>query len=487
MNSIKQVLYYCAILFGVLSWRNAQAQLKENSPFSASFHRERRAQVRAALPEGSVAIFFSAPVKKRSNDGFYPYRPQRDLFYLTGYKEPHCVFLLFKEKQYDKTTERYYDELLFTQAADPRAELYDGARLTPEEAMEVIGIASAKRTTHLREEFGLHFGRFDSILVLDFPRPTFVLRHKYPLSKIMDVLKEKIEKESDFVWPMADTGPTKVSGNGLKEVMRSLREKKTEEEIGFLRKAIDISCLAQETVMRTVRAGMSELEIQGIHESVHRKHGMREGFPPIIGGGNNGCILHYIENNQGNLASSDLVLMDVGAEYYGYTADITRTIPVGGRFSEEQRAIYDLVYAAQEAVFQHCKPGASFRDNTSIALSVVRSGLIDLGILAPEASDKDAFRYLPHGVTHHIGLDVHDGGAYAQMEVGMVFTVEPGIYIPQGSPCEKRWWGIGIRIEDDILIVEDGYTLLSKNLVRTSTEIEALMSEGGGEDFLLKD
>ena len=351
----------------------------------------------------------------------------------------------------------------------------------------MIGIASAKRTTRLTEDFGLHFGRFDSILVLDFPRPTFFLRHTYPLSKIMAVLKEKIENESDFVWPMADAAPTQVSGGGLKDVMRSLREKKTEEEIGFLRKAIAISCLAQETVMRSVRAGMSELEIQGIHEFVHRKHGMREGFHPIIGGGNNGCILHYMENNQGGLEASDLVLMDVGAEYYGYTADITRTIPVGGRFSEEQRAIYDLVYAAQAAVLRHCKPGASFDSNTPIALSVVREGLIDLGILAPEASVKDAYRYLPHGVTHHIGLDVHDGGAYAQMEEGMVFTVEPGIYIPKGSPCEARWWGIGIRIEDDILIVEGGYALLSKNLARTSTEIEALMAEGGSSGLLLKD
>jgi Xaa-Pro aminopeptidase len=219
---------------------------------------------------------------------------------------------------------------------------------------------------------------------------------------------------------------------------------------------------------------MSETEVQGIHEYVFKKYGAEyEGYPSIVGAGANGCVLHYITNNKMSVGN-DLVLMDLGAEYRGYTADVTRTIPANGKFTTEQKAIYDLVYDAQEASFQYCKPGQPIGITTKISREVINKGLAKLGIIeSPEAEHM----YFPHGVSHHIGLDVHDRGNYENFEPNMVLTVEPGIYIPLGSPCDKKWWGIGVRIEDDILITDNGYELLSDLAPRKSDEIEKMMEQ----------
>jgi Xaa-Pro aminopeptidase len=192
-----------------------------------------------------------------------------------------------------------------------------------------------------------------------------------------------------------------------------------------------------------------------------------------VGAGNNGCTLHYIKNDKLELGK-ELILMDLGAEYRGYTADVTRTIPANGKFTMEQKQIYDLVLLAQETAFLNCKPGNKIGENTKICQDVINNGLAELGIIA---SPKAAHNYFPHGVSHHIGLDVHDPGNYETFSKDMVLTVEPGIYIPTGSPCDKKWWGIGVRIEDDILITDTGYELLSWQAPRTTDAIEKLMAK----------
>jgi Xaa-Pro aminopeptidase len=184
-------------------------------------------------------------------------------------------------------------------------------------------------------------------------------------------------------------------------------------------------------------------------------------------------VLHYIENNRMRVGN-DLVLMDLGAEYHGYTADVTRTIPANGKFSPEQKAIYDLVLKAQEEAFKICKPGRKIGETTEVCEKVANEGLYRLGIIASPDAEHN---YFPHGVSHHIGLDVHDRGNYDTFQPNMILTVEPGIYIPMGSPCDKKWWGIGVRIEDDILITENGYELLSGKAPRTAEEIEKVMAE----------
>ena len=269
----------------------------------------------------------------------------------------------------------------------------------------------------------------------------------------------------------------------LPTLMAKLREIKTEEELVLLTKAVRISAMGQREVMKAMHPGMSESEIQGIHEYVYKKYGSEyEGYPSIVGAGNNGCVLHYIENSKMKV-ENDLVLMDLGAEYHGYTADVTRTIPASGKFSPEQKAIYDVVYEAQEAGIAASVVGASFSDPHVAAQKIINEGLVKLGIIS---SVDEKHRYFPHGTSHYLGLDVHDAGTYTPFKSNVVITVEPGIYIPEGSPCDKKWWGIAVRIEDDILITEKGPVNLSAEAPRKSDDIEALMKEPSAlDDFTL--
>jgi Xaa-Pro aminopeptidase len=242
----------------------------------------------------------------------------------------------------------------------------------------------------------------------------------------------------------------------------------------LLKKAVRISAMGQREIMKAMHPGMSETEVQGVHEYIYKKYGSEyEGYPSIVGAGNNGCVLHYIENSKMKV-ENDLVLMDLGAEYHGYTADVTRTIPANGKFSDAQKAIYDIVYDAQEAGIKATVIGNTMQSPDTAARAVVYQGLIDLGI-AKNATE--ARQYFPHGTSHHIGLDVHDPGTYGQLQANMVITVEPGIYIPKGSDCDPKWHGIAVRIEDDILITENGPINLSAEAPRTSSEIEKLMTK----------
>jgi Xaa-Pro aminopeptidase len=238
-----------------------------------------------------------------------------------------------------------------------------------------------------------------------------------------------------------------------------------------LRKAIQISAIGQVEVMKALKPGMSEREVQGIHEFVYKRYGAEGiGYPSIVGADNNGCILHYIENDKRDI-DKRLILMDLGAEYRGYTADVTRTIPISGKFNTEEKAIYDLVYKAQEAGFAKCKAGGEFSDINKEAQRVINEGLVALGIIKRGQRHK----YFPHGTSHHLGLDVHDRGTFGTLKEGMVLTVEPGIYIPEGSNCDPKWWGIAVRIEDDVVITSDGYENLSAHAPRSSEDIEAMM------------
>jgi Xaa-Pro aminopeptidase len=211
-----------------------------------------------------------------------------------------------------------------------------------------------------------------------------------------------------------------------------------------------------------------------LHEYVHKKYGAEEvGYGSIVGAGENGCILHYMENTKTKVGNT-LLLMDVGAEYHGYTADVTRTVPVDGKFSNEERAIYQLVYDAQEAAFKLLKDGAKWSDADVAAREIITNGLVRLGVAKTK---EEANKYYPHGLSHHIGLDVHDKGISQTLKKDMVITIEPGIYIPSESPCDKKWWGISVRIEDDALITKDGYELLSAFAPRSIADIEKMIAE----------
>jgi len=442
------------------------------------FHKGRREALREKMPENSVAVFFANPVRNRANDVDYVYHQDPNLYYLTGYKEPHALLLIFKEEQQGENGT--YEELFFVQERNMMGEMWTGRRLGYKGARDRLGIMNSMNGSVFKD-YPIDFEKFDKILFYDFNNDVRDNpRDQADLYTLIEQFKTKVgygmEANSLGVEPKKNN----LDMSTLDQYMSELRGIKTPEELDLLRKAVFISTVGQREVMKAMKPGLSETEIQGIHEFVFKKYGSEyEGYPSIVGAGNNGCILHYIDNNKPEINSKEMVLMDLGAEYHGYTADVTRTIPVDGKFSPEEKAIYDLVYKSQQESMDMAKPGVTFGAMTAHSRNVINKGLVELGIIKDET---ERHLYYPHGLAHHIGLDVHDKGTYGQLEENMVITVEPGIYIPEGADCDPKWWGIAVRIEDDILITKDGYELLSSFAPRTTEEIEELMKEASPLD-----
>jgi len=458
-----------------------------NDYLSPEFHKERRQLLRKAMPQNSVAAFFSNPVRNRANDVNYVYHQDPNFYYLTGYKEPHAVLLIFKETQEidDKAT----NELIYIDSQNALENLYDGPVPDVAQVMEALEINLAMNGTGFKD-LNLDFSAFDRVLFYDYYDDYRDTEDPADLFDLVSQFKKKINYDQDEL--TIEPEPSNLDVKTLDQIMVQLRGTKTNAEIDLLRKAIDISCYGQIEVMKAIRPGMSETEVQGIHEFIFKKYRAEyEGYPSIVGAGHNGCVLHYIENYKPEIEDGELILMDLGAEYHGYTADVTRTIPVNGKFTKEQKTIYDLVYEAQEAGIEACKAGVGINDIYQATLKVVNQGLHELGIYN-SLDDKDVMnpltgrnRYYPHGCCHHIGLDVHDKGNSERLEEHMVITIEPGIYVPEGSPCDPKWWDIAVRIEDDFLVTKDGCEMLSDIAPRKSEAIEKIMAQPSAFDDLI--
>ena len=266
----------------------------------------------------------------------------------------------------------------------------------------------------------------------------------------------------------------KIKNTKIHQWMSELREYKKEEELALMKRAIEITCTAQKELMRALKPGMKEYQSEAIIEFIFKKNGAEyPGFPSILGSGENACVLHYVSNRK-LMTGNNLLVSDVGAEYHGYTADVTRTLPVDGKYSEEEKIIYNIVLEAQQAGIDVCLKGNSFWAPNVAATTVLSQKLQGLGIIK---SPVELRKYFMHGTSHYLGLDVHDVGRYGDLEPNQVITVEPGIYIKAGSPCDEKWWNIGVRIEDDILITDKEPIVLSDCVPRTIAEIEALMEE----------
>jgi len=523
----KAILIIAVLLFNYIP---INAQDTPSDFLSAEFHKGRRDAVREMMPPNSVAVFFTNAVRNRANDVDYIYHQDPDFYYLTGYNEPNAVLVIFSETQKAQAGSAF-DEVLYVQERDPRAEQWNGKRLGIEGAKEKLGFQTVFNGSEFSKA-AIDFKSFDTVLFFDFKNDFRDSRDEADLFDLIKSFKEKANYPADYdaakqqlysmikstdVENSANVAQTlgrylnrdenlkkdellngfvnaaddklrneikekvslKLNANNLNssklgEIMATLRETKSEEEMVLLKKAVEISAVGQAEVMKAMHPNMSETEIQGVHEYVYKKYGAEyEGYPSIVGGGNNGCILHYIENNKPKVGD-DLVLMDLGAEYHGYTADVTRTIPANGKFSPEQKLIYDIVYDAQEAGIKASTVGAPFQAPGQAASKVVTEGLMKLGIISKE---EDARIYFPHGTSHYLGLDVHDKGTYRPFKPNTVITVEPGIYISEGSDCNKKWWGIAVRIEDDILITDNGPVNLSAMAPRTTEAIEAMMKQ----------
>ncbi|RFP66909.1 M24 family metallopeptidase [Hymenobacter lapidiphilus] len=499
---------------------------------SPAFHKQRRELLRQALPPGAVAVLFAAPVRNRANDVDYIYHQNPDFYYLTGYQEPDAVLVLFKEPQ-ALSGQPGVTEALFVQPRDARREQWTGRRLGTEGAKQQLQLQFAADNAEFAKA-GIRWADFSSVLFLDLPadvrdnpsdpadlydllatfrrqaaipanfnpqqaalhrrmqqqgvanaarlRPYLENLSRQTSSVAQDAYVQRYLKattDAERQQTLAARPRLRFDSGPLDDALNELRAVKTPEEIVLLRRAVRISAVGQQEVMKAAHAGLGERELQGIHEFVYRKYDAEfEGYPSIVGAGANGCILHYETNNK-PLVGNDLVLMDCGAEYRGYSADVTRTIPPSGKFSPAQRQIYELVLAAQEAGFAASQPGAAFQAPDQAARKVVTEGLLKLGIIK---QPEEARRYFPHGTSHYLGLDVHDRGSYGPLVAGNVITVEPGIYIPAGSPCDQKWWNIGVRIEDDLLITPTGYENLSREAPRTVADIEALMAKPSALD-----
>ena len=516
-------------IIGLLLSSPLFSQAKLPSQEAIDFHKSRREALRDKLPANSVAVIFTNPTRNRANDVDYVYHQDPNFFYLTGWREPQAVLLLFSSSQLD--AEGQYNELIYLQERDPRAEQWNGYRLGLEGA-KAMGFDRVK----LRQDFVLNppnFIDFDQVFMFDFQnderdlagdefdlyqlKKTFKQAINFPenfkraqyqiqqairtatpenFSQLKNYVQWQVQRDStllddaviqDFVALETLEVPADLkmkSAFVLKEFnfdvsklqswLGDLREVKTAFELRQLKRAIEISAIGQVEVMKAIHPQMSEREVQGIHEYVFKKYGAAyEGYPSIVGAGNNACVLHYIENSS-DPSETDLMLMDLGAEYEGYTADVTRTIPVKGTFTLAQRQLYQIVFDAQEAGIAKALVGNTVNDVTRATQEVVKAGLLALGIIENE---NDFRKYYPHGASHHIGLDVHDLSSYGPLPENAIITVEPGIYIPKGSPCDPKWWGIGIRIEDDILITANGPENLSAFAPRTWQAIEAKMKE----------
>jgi len=527
-------LFYITVALFLYQGGVAQ-DLRPSDFLSSDFHKNRREALRKLLPNNSVAVFFANPIRNRANDVDYVYHQDPNFYYLTGYREPDAVLLIFSDVQ--TRADRSFNEVIYVQEKNEQAEMWIGRRLGVNGTMKELGFQHVFKGSDFAN-LDLDFKKYNKILLFDFQDDyrnstrnqadiydlTTQLKQKigfnkaklpnpakdrvYQMIKATDIdnsanVAQNLGRYLDYYPELKNdellTGYQQAATNELRNefkqkislkleatpktnidiqslgiLMGSLRETKLPEELKLLKKAVEISAVGQIEIMKAMHPDMSETEIQGVHEFVYKKYGAEyEGYPSIVGGGHNGCILHYIDNNKTKVGN-DLVLMDLGAEYRGYTADVTRTIPANGKFSPEQKAIYNLVYDAQEAGIAEAKVGNSFFATHSAASTVINQGLVKLGIIKTE---DEKHMYFPHGTSHHIGLDVHDASASRNFSENMVITVEPGIYIPDGSPCDKKWWGIAVRIEDDILISSDGPVNLSAMAPRKSSEIEKMMQE----------
>lgn len=512
------------LFFSVPSAVVAQPAADASGHLSAAFHAGRREALRSLMPANSVAVIFAYPERNFSNDVDYVYHANPDLYYLSGYTEPDAVLLVFKENQ---PAANGSNELIFVRKRDAAREQWTGRRLGVEGTKEKLGFKEVYNSEEFKN-FPLDLKKFGTVLYDMLPDDARASAADGNISNLLGAFKEKIGSSKDndnlvlgdLLWIAAVRTPkmlprlisyitpklgadayknnpqiqklvaspdsatlvevaaeinAKYGGLSLySELLGRLREIKTPEELGVLRKSCEISAIAHKEAMRAVEPGMSERELQGILEYVHRKYDAEgEGYPPIVGAGGNGCILHYIENSLPQV-NNQLVLMDVGSEYRGYSADVTRTIPANGKFSPEQKAIYQLVYDAQEEVFKLCKQGVPFGALNEKATEVLAAGLIKLGIIKDASEVR---KYYPHGCSHHLGLDVHDKNSSRILQENMVITVEPGIYIPAGSPCDKKWWDIAVRIEDDVIIGKEKGENISAAAPRKWDEVEKAIAE----------
>jgi len=433
---------------------------------------QRRVELMSLMEENSIAILPSAVEQSRNSDVNHHFRQNSDFHYLTGFDEADSVFVLVPGREHGEC-------ILFCRERDPEMEQWHGKITGPERAMQLYGIDDA-----------------------------------FPMADIDDILPGLIEGKSKLYYAMGshrefDTRviawTSSISSNQnsgsrppgefvqIDQYLHDLRLFKSKHEIQVMKRASEITADAHMRLMSFVKPGQYEYQLEAELLHSFASNGARHAaYPSIVGAGNNGCILHYIDND-GLIADGDLVLVDAGCEFESYAADVTRTFPANGKFSEPQKALYNIVLAAQDAAIELIKPGNHWDQPHLAAVHVITKGLVELGLLEGEVKDlvdNEAYKkFYMHRTGHWLGLDVHDVGEYRfedqwrVFEAGMVTTVEPGIYIDEGlSDVPRQYRGIGIRIEDNVLVTTKGNEVITSTIPRTVQEVEAYMSKSRASD-----
>ena len=437
---------------------------------SPEVYRARRDSLRAKMAPEAVAFFFSPGVKMRNGDQDFPFRPDDNMYYLTGLNEPNAVLIISTKgitlpDPADEKKTVTVSEVLYVQPRDPQREKWVGRSLGPEGAMQLRGIGLALPNEKFAARFFPHVQGTKTVYVSLGSAETTGDMAQYwkPVLNFLDQLRQfystmKIEDHASIV--------------------NAMRRVKTPDEIRLIAKASEISAEAHIEGMKSAEPGMHEFELEGVYHHVTRKlGGEAEAYPAIVASGENGPILHY-NTNRRQMKNGDLVLVDYGSEYHLYASDVTRTYPVNGSFTPAQREIYQIVLDAQEAAIAMIKPGVTWQSVNQKAREVVADGLLKLGLIT-DKSNEQVGRFYYHGLGHSVGLNVHDVSTQV-LEPGVVYTVEPGVYIADGlEGVDPKYWNTGVRIEDTIVVTEDGCRNLSVAAPRTIKEIEQLMKKKG--------
>ncbi len=427
-------------------------------------HARHRKQLLRMLGVGSIAILPAAPVRCRNRDVDYPYRQDSDFFYLSGFEEQEAVIVLVPGRKNG-------EYILFCRDKDEEQEIWHGRRAGPEGVIENFAADDA-----------FPIDDIDDIL-------PGLMEHCERVYHTMGLAPEFDKRVMDWVNLLRKQsragGSVPYEFVSLDYLLHDMRLYKSRDELRLMKKAAKISVEAHKKAMQICKPGVNECELDAIIMYEFQRNGATWAYPSIVGGGANSCILHYTENNQ-PLNDGELVLIDAGCEVGGYDADITRSFPVNGKFSEAQKEIFDCVAEANLAAIKEVKPGNHWNDPHLAAVKSLTKGMINIGLLKGTLSKlikNEAYKkYFMHRTGHWLGMDVHDVGDYKVedewrlLEPGMVLTIEPGLYIPQGSRGAKRWWNIGVRIEDDVVVTKKGHEVLTDGLPKTTEEIEAIMA-----------
>ena len=427
--------------------------------------KRRRQELMKMMGNNTIAILPSASLVTRNRDADFPFRQDSDFLYLTGFNEPDAVMVL-------KPGREHGEYVLFCREKDPEQETWHGRRAGQEGAVEEYGADDSFPIDDIDDILpGLLEGT-DSIYNIMGLHADFDQRLIGWVNHIKAQSRSGLHVPSEFV--------------SLDYILHDMRLYKSPEELKLMRKAAAISTTAHQQAMKICAPQRYEYEIAAEFDYEFRKNNAQHAYSAIVGGGANGCILHYTDNTD-ELRDGDLLLIDAGCEVEGYASDITRTFPVNGKYSNAQRDIYEIVLAAQKAAIKKVKPGNHWNDPHNAAVKVITKGLIEIKLLkgsVPKLMKEQAFRkFYMHRTGHWLGLDVHDVGDYKVgdqwrlLEPGMVLTIEPGIYIPARSKgVHRKWWDIGVRIEDDVLVTKTGCEVLTEAVPKKIAEVEALMA-----------